>query len=35
MRFPKVILQNLWSIRLAPEVSIKEYGGHDAIDLRL
>ncbi len=31
----RVILKNLWSIRLAPEVSVKEHGGHDAIELRL
>jgi len=29
-----VILQTLWSIRLAPVVSFKEHGGHDAIDLQ-
>ena len=31
----RVILQNLWSIRMAPDVTVKEYGGHDAIELRL
>jgi len=31
----RVILQNLWSIRMAIEVSVKEDGSHDAIELRL